>query len=122
MSANPSLLIVRLNDTVIRTIALDMPVLTIGRAADNALSLPHRLISRHHAEIRTGGDAAVVVDLGSANGISVEGEPLPARSVFPLVRGAVVQIGPYTLTYQTPDDAEVPATAMTDEETLVTFR
>ncbi len=93
-----------------QTAALNAPVITIGRAPDNTISLIHSLVSRRHAEIRLEASGPIIVDLGSANGTSVDGERLLAQQPRLLLSGAVVTIGPYTLTYQM-QDADEPADA-----------
>ena len=118
MPANLDQLIVRLNETIVQTVVLDSPVLTIGRSSDNALTLPHPLISRHHAEIRQEAAATVIIDLGSANGVVVDGAPLQAQRVCPLQCGAIVEIGPYTLTYSTPSGRQASLAGL-DEPTIV---
>ncbi len=45
----------------------------IGRDADCALSLDDPLVSRHHALVRIAGKIATIEDLGSRNGIEVNG-------------------------------------------------
>jgi pSer/pThr/pTyr-binding forkhead associated (FHA) protein len=107
--------IVQLNNVIVRTVALDRPVLTIGRSADTALQLPHPRVSRLHAEIRRGAGATAIIDLGSANGIVVDGKRLPAHQPLPLVPGTVVQIGPYTLSFHTPDGPAPPAADLSDK-------
>jgi hypothetical protein len=57
---------------------LDKPMLTIGRAADNdiviAAPVPNAdTISQHHARLRRDQDGYVVRDLGSKNGLTVNG-------------------------------------------------
>ncbi len=47
---------------------------TIGRAPDNALVLDDPLISKHHARIDLSGNGMVVTDLGSTNGVYVDGQ------------------------------------------------
>ncbi len=49
---------------------------TVGRAASNDLALSDPGISRHHATIAVDAAAVVVTDLGSTNGIRIEGEPI----------------------------------------------
>jgi pSer/pThr/pTyr-binding forkhead associated (FHA) protein len=115
MTANLDRVVVRLDGVVVDSIAIDQQILTIGRSADTALTLPHPRVSRHHAEIRRNADATAIVDLGSANGIIVAGERIPAHQTLPLAPGTVVQIGPYTLTFQTPDGPERPAGDLSDQ-------
>ncbi len=50
----------------------------IGRAASCQLSLDDPLVSRHHAQLTVEGDVVTVEDLGSRNGVKVNGEPSDA--------------------------------------------
>jgi pSer/pThr/pTyr-binding forkhead associated (FHA) protein len=51
----------------------------IGRAASCQLSLDDPLVSRHHAQLTVAGDKVTVEDMGSRNGVKINGE---------LIRGA----------------------------------
>ena len=51
----------------------------IGRAATCQLSLDDPLVSRHHAQLTVDGDAVSVEDLGSRNGVKVNGELIRGR-------------------------------------------
>jgi pSer/pThr/pTyr-binding forkhead associated (FHA) protein len=51
----------------------------IGRAASCQLSLDDPLVSRHHAQLTVAGDSVTVEDLGSRNGVKVNGEPVSGR-------------------------------------------
>ncbi len=62
---------------------LDQPVITLGRALDNDIRISSTRVSRHHGRIETRGSRAWVIDLGSANGISVNGERVDRRLLFP---------------------------------------
>ncbi len=111
MSATTDQLIVRLGDTVVQVAALNAPVMTIGRAPDNTLSLIHPMVSRRHAEVRLEANGPIIVDLGSANGIVVDGERLLAQQPRLLLPGSVVEIGPYTLTYEEQNAVEMAEAA-----------
>jgi hypothetical protein len=57
---------------------LDKPALTIGRAPDNDIALAAPIlnvdtISQHHARLRRDQDDYIVRDLGSKNGLAVNG-------------------------------------------------
>ena len=54
-------------------IELRQPVTVIGRGSDADLRLADQAVSRRHAEIRVGGGAAVLNDLHSTNGTTVNG-------------------------------------------------
>ena len=62
------------DDGVQSDLDLDLAVITIGRAKDNAVRLSNTRVSRHHARIESQGGAPWILDLGSANGIEVNGE------------------------------------------------
>jgi predicted component of type VI protein secretion system len=57
---------------------------TIGRAADCDCAVAEPTVSRHHAELRRDGDRWLLRDLGSRNGIRVNGmRVLEATEVHP---------------------------------------
>jgi transcriptional regulator with AAA-type ATPase domain len=64
--------------------------LSIGCAADNAISLTDRAVSRHHCRLEPSAGGVSVRDLGSTNGTWVDG--LRIRH-HPLRPGAVLRIG-----------------------------
>ncbi|MDE3206669.1 MAG: ATP-binding cassette domain-containing protein [Acidobacteriota bacterium] len=63
----------------------------IGRAADNDIVVADLLVSRHHAELRQGRRGYEIVDLGSANGVFVDGGRVARRAA--LAEGSIVSIG-----------------------------
>jgi transcriptional regulator with GAF, ATPase, and Fis domain len=71
-------------------LALERPVVSIGRAVNNDIRLSSSLVSRHHCRIEFGGEGTFVVDLGSANGTLVNGEKVTRRLVEP---GDKIQVG-----------------------------
>ena len=80
---------------------------TIGRAADCELVLPDADVSRRHAAIDMCGTAITVRDLGSTNGVTIDGDPVPAGGAR-LAAGAVCRLGASVLTVAGPE--ETPAT------------
>ncbi|QPF75649.1 type VI secretion system-associated FHA domain protein TagH [Roseateles sp. DAIF2] len=72
---------------------------TIGRADHNTLALPdpERHISRQQAEIRAGASGFLICNVGSANPITVRGQPLPQGQTMPLAHRDEVRIGGYLL-------------------------
>jgi len=50
---------------------LARPQVTIGRTPDNDVQVREKYISRHHATIRIGPEAAIIEDAGSSNGVFV---------------------------------------------------
>jgi signal transduction histidine kinase len=72
------------------------PSYSLGRAGDNKLVLEGSLISRHHGELRREGDAFLIADLGSHNGIFLNGRKIEQA---PLKDRDEIRIGNYVLTY-----------------------
>jgi hypothetical protein len=74
---------------------LDQPCLTLGTAADNAVVLASRRVSRHHARVwRTPEGACWIEDVGSTNGTRVDGQRVDRAWLRP---GSVVELGDETL-------------------------
>lgn len=74
-----------------------LPQVTLGRDPASAIVLDHPSVSRRHAEIVRQGGQALLRDLGSANGVFVNGQRVTGET--PLGAGDVIQIGPYKLVY-----------------------
>ena len=84
----------------------DLP-LTIGRAPTNGLVLSSPDISRQHCCLTLAGDAVVLTDLRSTNGVYVDG--VRAQDATRLHPRARIAIGPYSLVYQRGSAAELQA-------------
>jgi hypothetical protein len=69
-------------------------VVSLGRARDCDLVLPHESVSRLHAEIRALGESLTIEDR-SAYGTTVNGKRVVTR---PLKTGDTIAIGPYVIT------------------------
>ena len=67
----------------------------VGRETDTDLVLPNNSVSRKHAKLVRKGDALTVEDLGSRNGVQVNGKRVPSS---PLRDGDVLSIGRFQLT------------------------
>lgn len=67
----------------------------IGRSPEADVTISHQRVSRAHAIVYREGGAVWIVDLGSANGTSVNGESV-GRSPVPLRTGDSVSLGPAT--------------------------
>ena len=78
------------------TYALSRPVTRIGRGAEADLRIDDPGISREHAELRSSGGDVTVVDLGSTNGIVVNGRRVDQER---LRDGAEVRLGSTTMTF-----------------------
>ena len=63
----------------------------IGRAEDNEIVIPDLLVSRYHAELRHSRSGFEIVDLGSSNGVFLDGARVQRKA--PLREGSLVSIG-----------------------------
>ncbi|MEM9067026.1 MAG: FHA domain-containing protein [Myxococcota bacterium] len=70
--------------------ALTRSGMRIGRAEDLDVWINHRSISREHAEVQLEGDVIKVLDLGSANGLRLNGEDIREAA---LQSGDVLELG-----------------------------
>ncbi len=71
--------------------------ITIGRDDDVDLQLNDPSISRQHAQIHIVGEEVIAEDLGSQNGIVVDGQRLREGQRLPLKSKSEVQMGKFTL-------------------------
>ncbi|MEP7051886.1 MAG: FHA domain-containing protein [Pseudomonadota bacterium] len=78
----------RYND---REIDLPEGEFVIGRAATCQLSLDDPLVSRNHAALNVSAEAVLVADLGSRNGVRVNGDRIEAKRT--LTHGDRISIG-----------------------------
>ncbi len=76
--------------------ALSRPRQKVGRAEDLAIWVNHRSISREHAELVRDGEAFRLLDLGSANGVRVNGRDMSDAILEP---GDVVELGQVRFRY-----------------------
>ena len=75
---------------------------TIGRAVDADVTLEDQFASRRHAEIRRVDNAYQLHDLGSKNGVSVNGRRLMAGATAWLDDGAELQLASTHFRFQDP--------------------
>lgn len=78
-----------------RAVAVDQPVITIGREPASTIRIDSLYVSRKHARIEQDEERAVLVDLGSSNGTSLNGERVEGSAR--LSPGDIVRIGDVTL-------------------------
>ncbi|MBX5483016.1 MAG: FHA domain-containing protein, partial [Myxococcaceae bacterium] len=81
--------------------------ITIGRQEGNTIRLTERNVSRRHARLLRSNGSVVVEDLGSYNGIRVNGEKVTGRAN--VSDGDLIQIGDYDLAIQHEDSPSPPA-------------
>lgn len=70
----------------------------VGRVAGVDLRVDDDSVSRRHAEIELNGSEAVLRDLGSANGTTVNGNPISEDT--PLSSGDIIQFGVVEMIYE----------------------
>jgi predicted component of type VI protein secretion system len=91
--------------------------LVVGRDPSCDISHDHSLLSRRHAEFVTTGSAVTVRDLGSRNGLFINGTRAADRTLEP---GDVVQIGPLRARYVVDDAApSIIPEALDDDRTAM---
>jgi pSer/pThr/pTyr-binding forkhead associated (FHA) protein len=73
----------------------------LGRTEENDIVLNHRSISRNHAKITVSGNTYQIVDLGSANGVRVNGEEY---GKIDLRRGDKIDLGHVRLRFVGPGE------------------
>ena len=76
---------------LLQEIDLGPGVTTIGRSAACQITIDDPLVSREHARIRVDGPKVTLEDLGSRNGLSVNGKP--TKGIVELVDGDRLRVG-----------------------------
>jgi len=87
--------------------------ITIGRDAPNTISLHSSTVSRQHARLDAKGEHVVIRDLGSTNGILINGQRVTEAS---LQDGELFQIGPFIFSVLL---ETAPAPPLPDPESIV---
>lgn len=92
---------------------LGRSIVTLGRAANNDIVLSDAKVSRIHARLEHGSEGYFLVDLGSANGLSHNGEQVNRAALAP---GDVVGLGDSLLRFEVDARQNEPATVTIDSE------
>jgi len=87
------------------TYALEKPEVTIGRSSSNVVAIADLSLSRQHCVILCAEDAYTLRDLGSNNGVFVNGELVTERL---LAQGDRIAIGDSVLLFLLRDEEEEP--------------
>lgn len=77
--------------------AFDQERVTIGRGADNDVVLADASVSKAHAALERDGEQFVIRDLGSTNGVFVDGERALSGGPVAVAPGAALGIGDFRL-------------------------
>ncbi|MEV6603382.1 DUF3662 and FHA domain-containing protein [Kutzneria sp. NPDC051319] len=90
--------VLQLDDGSNRTYNLKQGGNVVGRGQDADFRLPDTGVSRRHLEITWDGQSAMLADLGSTNGSTVNGTPV---QTWQLADGDVVRVGHSSLVFRT---------------------
>ncbi len=103
-----------LPDGLLQEFTLSKATVSIGRATTSDIVLLDPTVSRSHARIERTPQGYEVVELGSANGIRVNGVALPRAVLSP---GDVLTLGSSTLRFDTlPDESDLDETRVVTGE------
>lgn len=91
--------------------AFEKARVTIGRGADNDVVLADASVSKAHAALERDGERFVLQDLGSTNGVFLDGERALSGGPVVVTPGAAIGIGDFLLTL-----------VLVEEEPAETFR
>jgi hypothetical protein len=69
----------------------------IGRSSACHISVEDPLVSRRHARLRVAGDAVTIEDLGSRNGLHINGRPI--NGTYALADGDRIRIGSHEIVF-----------------------
>ncbi|MBC3872922.1 FHA domain-containing protein [Undibacterium flavidum] len=103
--------VVTFNGQVQKEFNIDRARLNIGRRPGNDLVLDHLAVSGRHAAIDTTSEGTFILDLGSTNGTSVNGQPIKKHL---LQNDDVIELGKYQLKFV----VEVDNYQISPDETL----
>ncbi len=70
----------------------DVDTVAIGRSSENDFVIPLDDFSRKHCQITFKGEYAFIMDLGSKNGVIIDGKRIPAHQQFPIYNSTRVLI------------------------------
>ena len=106
-------LVLRRPDGEQQAVTLGRDPVTIGRSDGNTITIKDEWVSRRHMEIALGADGLYYArDLGSANGVLVNGQPI---QVVALKTGDLIRLGQYMLIFTVETDGVVDSTRLARE-------
>jgi len=105
----PRNLVVRLGGRVVTQRLFMPPCVTVGRDRSCELILNNLAVSRQHARVSWERGAFVVSDLGSVNGITVNGEKVERKAIAP---GDRIGLGKFEIELVEPPEDQYPAATM----------
>lgn len=96
-------IVVSLNGQIQKEIDLDKSRWNIGRRPNNDLVLDHLAVSGRHAAVDISSEGSYLLDLGSTNGTTVNGQPIKKHL---LQNNDLIEVGKYQLKFKM--DSEKP--------------
>ena len=97
----PARLVVVSSNFAGKEFRLNKPESVVGRTADNDVVIDHRSISRHHAKVLRDAGRYQIQDLGSSNGVRVNGEEY---GKVELRKGDLIDLGHVRLRFVAPNE------------------
>jgi len=112
-------LVIRHPDGNRQTLTFDKEMTYFGRREDNDVVLAYSFVSSRHCRIYRQGAHVLLEDLGSTNGIVVNGEQVPAKTVHSLKPEDLIQIGSVDIRARWTEDAAPEATILEEVQRIV---
>lgn len=97
LATDAASLVVRTGEQVGEALALDRPLVRLGRSPESEIPLDDITVSRRHAEIRREGNRYLVSDVGSLNGTYVNQQRIDGT--VELQHGDELQVGKFRLVF-----------------------
>jgi len=95
----PPTLYVSFDGEVLQELTMEKPRVLIGRSTHNDISLPSKVVSQHHAMLVRNGDATILMDLNSTNGVFVNSKRVSNHF---LIHDDVISIGHHRIKFIDP--------------------
>ena len=95
----PPTLYVSFDGDVLQELTMEQQRVLIGRSKHNDISLPSKFVSQHHAMLVRNGNATILMDLNSTNGVFVNSKRV---SNHYLIHDDVISIGHHRIKYIDP--------------------
>ena len=113
----PPTLYVSFDGQVLQELTMEKPRLLIGRSKHNDIALPSKFVSQNHAMLVRNGDATILMDLNSTNGVFVNSKRVSNHF---LIHDDIISIGhhrikfvdPYTINRESSNDDAFTETAI----------
>ncbi len=95
----PATLYVSYDGAVVQELTMIKPRVLIGRSKHNDIALPSKFVSQHHAMLVRNGDATILMDLNSTNGIFVNSKRVSNHF---MIHDDVISIGHHRIKFVDP--------------------